>query len=128
MSDCIGTGCKAASLMARLETQAEAHAAEVAGLESVRAEQAAGREYWCNEAQRLTAERDALSDLLNFIGTASTGLELFPCGPSDIEYAEDGNTIVRYVGPWRFLEGEGDTFIEAVRAAKATSAQGGTPT
>jgi hypothetical protein len=60
MSDCIGTGCKAASLMARLETQAEAHAAEVAGLESVRAEQAAGREYWCNEAQRLTAERDAL--------------------------------------------------------------------
>jgi hypothetical protein len=62
-----------------------------------------------------------LSAALNFIATASESGELFPVGPTDIEYEEDENTVLRYVGPWRFLNGTGDTFLEAVEDAMRKS-------
>jgi hypothetical protein len=68
------------------------------------------------ELANLIAERDHLLKVLDFISTASTGGELFPVGPSDTEYAPDGNTVVRHVGPWHFLYSKGATFLEAVEA------------
>lgn len=63
---------------------------------------------------RIAEERDRLARALEFIATAGCGGELFPVGPSDTEYADDGNTVIRHVGPWRFLRGVGNTFLEAV--------------
>jgi hypothetical protein len=58
-----------------------------------------------------------LSAALDFIATASEAGELYPVGPTDIEYTDDGNTVARYVGPWVFLDGTGETFLEAVEDA-----------
>lgn len=60
---------------------------------------------------------ERLERALEFISTADTGGEIFPSGPSDTEYAEDGNTVVRHVPPWMFLTGRGPTFLEAVESA-----------
>ena len=60
---------------------------------------------------------ERLERALAFISTADSGGEIFPCGPADTEYAEDGNTVVRHVGPWRFLNGSGNTFLAAVEDA-----------
>lgn len=49
-------------LRAALAAQAEAHATELAGLESVRAEQAAGREYWSKQADALRAELEEVRE------------------------------------------------------------------
>lgn len=69
------------------------------------------------ERKRLFAEIDRLRAALDFISTADSGLELYPVGPSDTEYADDGNTLIRHVGPWNFLSGTGDTFLAAVEDA-----------
>ncbi|MCK6433380.1 MAG: hypothetical protein HUU30_17630 [Burkholderiaceae bacterium] len=69
------------------------------------------------ELANLIAERNHLATVVEFIGTAESGGELFPVGPADVEYAADGNTGLRYVGPWRFLDGQGDTFLAAVEDA-----------
>ena len=69
------------------------------------------------ELANLIAERDHLANVVEFIGTADLAGELFPVGPSDVEYAADGNTVMRYVGPWHFLAGRGDTFLAAVEDA-----------
>ena len=60
---------------------------------------------------------ERLERALAFISTADSGGELFPSGPSVVEYAEDHNTVLRYVGPWYFLNGTGETFLEAVENA-----------
>ena len=60
---------------------------------------------------------DRLATALAFISTADTGGEIFPTGPSDTVYAQDGNTVVDYVGPWYFLRGMGPTFLDAVEDA-----------
>jgi hypothetical protein len=53
--------------------------------------------------------------LIEYIGRRGVGgNEIYPVGPTDVEYAEDENTVVRYIGPWLFLNGVGETFIEAV--------------
>lgn len=52
--------------------------------------------------------------LLARIRDRATGGEIFPIGPSDTVYAEDGNTVVDFVGPWTFLRGKGVTFLDAV--------------
>ena len=61
-------------------------------------------------------ERNHLRSMIEFIGLSGIGSggELFPVGPTDVEYAEDGNTIARVIGPWRFLNGTGESFIAAV--------------
>ena len=69
------------------------------------------------ELANLIAERDHLANVVEFIGTADLAGELFPVGPSDVEYAAGGNTVMRYVGPWHFLAGRGDTFLAAVEDA-----------
>lgn len=66
------------------------------------------------ELANLIAERDHLAQVIDFIGTAAMGGELFPVGPQDTEYAEDGETVIRHVGPWEFRFGIGDTFLAAV--------------
>jgi hypothetical protein len=68
-------------------------------------------------------ERDELLAMLAFISTADVGGELFPVGPTDTEFAMDGNTVVRHVGPWWFLRWHGETFIDAVRAAMKAAAK-----
>jgi hypothetical protein len=68
------------------------------------------------ELANLIAERDHLVDVIDYIGTAD-GRELYPVGPSVTEYSEDGSTVLRHVGPWFFLWGEGDTFLSAVEEA-----------
>lgn len=40
--------------------------------------------------------------------------EIYPCGPSDSIYDEDGNTLIEHVAPWLFRQGKGATFLEAV--------------
>lgn len=70
-----------------------------------------------SELAALIGERDRLSAVVNYIATAESSGELHPVGPADTEYAADGCTVLRHVGPWRFLHGEGDTFIEAVEDA-----------
>lgn len=69
------------------------------------------------ELANLIARRDALEKAMEFISTADSGGEIFPSGPSDTEYSEDGNTVIRHVGPWQFLNGVGGTFLEAVQDA-----------
>jgi len=69
------------------------------------------------ELANLIAERDHLASVVEFIGTADLAGELFPVGPSDVEYAAGENTVMRYVGPWHFLAGRGDTFLAAVEDA-----------
>ena len=66
------------------------------------------------EESEVRAYVERLEKVIDYIGVAESGGELFPVGPSDTEYAEDGNTVVRHVGPWRFLEGKGETFLDAV--------------
>jgi hypothetical protein len=68
-----------------------------------------------NDEVRAYVER--LERALMFIAVADTGGELYPVGPSDTEYDEAGNTARRYVGPWHFLRGKGDTFLDAVEDA-----------
>jgi hypothetical protein len=57
-----------------------------------------------------------LRAMIEFIGQCGIdeGTELYPVGPTDVEYAEDENTIARVIGPWRFLYGTGESFIAAV--------------
>jgi hypothetical protein len=61
-------------------------------------------------------ERNHLLAVIEFIGQCgiNEGTELYPVGPTDVEYAEDENTIARVIGPWRFLNGTGESFIAAV--------------
>jgi hypothetical protein len=60
-------------------------------------------------------ECNRLRSLIEYIGRCGVGgNEIWPVGPSGAEYSEDENTIVRYIGPWVFLNGVGETFIEAV--------------
>ncbi len=74
-------------------------------------------------AADLAIERDALRSAIDYIGTSASGGELFFVGPTDIEYSADGNTVARYVGPWHFLDGKGDTFLEAVQNQMAKEAR-----
>ena len=55
-----------------------------------------------------------LERAVSFISVADTCGELCPVGSTDTEYDETGNNAAGYVGPWRFLRGTGDTFLEAV--------------
>lgn len=66
------------------------------------------------ELANLIAERNHLSAVVEYIGVSASGGELFPVGSADTEFAEDGNTILRHIGPWCFLDGKGDTFLAAV--------------
>ena len=66
------------------------------------------------EIAALKQEIARLNGLLEFIGSADSGGELHPVGPSDRIYAEDENTLIEVVGPWYFLDGKGSTFIEAI--------------
>ena len=68
-----------------------------------------------DEIVRAYVER--LERAIEFIGNSDQGGEIFPSGPADREYAEDGNTLVRSVPPWAFLDGKGSTFLEAVEDA-----------
>lgn len=42
------------------------------------------------------------------------GGELFPVGPNYLEYEADGNTLKRAVPPWYYLDGQGETLMDAV--------------
>lgn len=66
------------------------------------------------ELANLISERDHLAAVIDTIGTADGGLALYPVGPADTVFEEDGNTIIRHVGPWMFLDGRGETFLAAV--------------
>jgi hypothetical protein len=67
------------------------------------------------ELANLIADKERIAAALDFISTADGGSgELFPSGPSSTEYEEDGNTIRRHIGPWRFLFGVGESFLAAV--------------
>ena len=67
------------------------------------------------EMSEAISEIERLKVLIDFIGCSGVGgNELYPVGPTDVEYAEDENTVVRYIGPWLFMNGVGETFIEAV--------------
>lgn len=70
------------------------------------------------EIEALKKEVSRLTELLLFIGTSDCGGEIHPIGPAEYVYGEDGNTIINVVGPWVFLSGQGDTFIEAVEDHK----------
>ena len=63
------------------------------------------------------SEIDRLRAALAYISTSCSGGELFPVGPAQTEYEKDGNTVSRYVPPWHFLHGTGDTFLDAVEDA-----------
>ncbi len=57
-----------------------------------------------------------LVEVLNYIGTSAVGgKELYPVGPYKYEYDKDYNLI--NTGDWIFLNGRGNTFIEAVEDA-----------
>ena len=56
-----------------------------------------------------------LQAALDFVSTS--GQELFPVGPVEVIFAEDGNTVLGYVGPWYFQQGQGATFLDAVEDA-----------
>lgn len=63
----------------------------------------------------LQAEVSRLRAALDYIGTyASESHEIYPVGSTDIVYSADGEKIVEYIGPWVFLDGTGDTFLEAI--------------
>lgn len=79
------------------------------------------------EVTEAITERDRLAAALEFISTADTGGELYPVGPDGIEYAEDGNTVARYCTPWHFLDGKGDTFLDAVEDAMRKAGQENQP-
>jgi hypothetical protein len=67
------------------------------------------------ELSKIIRERDHLVAVIDYISKAAgSSSELYPVGPAGIEYADDGNTVVRYIGPWRFNYSEGETFLEAV--------------
>lgn len=73
-----------------------------------------------DDYQKLEQEVLRLRAALDFISTADDGgQEIYPSGPLDVEYSEDGNTVVRYVPPWYFLRGKGATFLEAVEMEMA---------
>ena len=74
--------------------------------------------------RQLEAHIERLECALAYISTADSGGELFPVGPSEVEYAEDGNTVLRYVGPWHFLSGTGETFLDAVEEAMRKQREG----
>ena len=76
-----------------------------------------GGKHWMELHEEAAAEIERLRAALNYISTADSGGELYPVGPSDTEYAEDGNTVLRHVGPWIFLRGKGATFLDAVEDA-----------
>lgn len=69
------------------------------------------------ELANVLEENARLRAMLAYISTSDSGGEIFPVGPADVEWAEDGNTVVRYVPPWRFMHGTGDTFLAAVEDA-----------
>jgi hypothetical protein len=63
----------------------------------------------------IIAERDRLAAMLEHISVRDIGGgELFPVGPDSFEHSADGNTLTRVAGPWRFVDGVGETFLEAV--------------
>lgn len=57
-----------------------------------------------------------LEALIQHIGETGEGMahELWEVGCSDVLWSEDCNTRLQYIGPWIFIDHEGDTFIEAV--------------
>jgi hypothetical protein len=76
------------------------------------------------DALKASSEETArLRAALAFISTSDSGGEIYPTGPSDTVYSEDGNTVLEYKAPWSFLTGEGDTFLEAVEAAMEAEAR-----
>lgn len=64
--------------------------------------------------ERAEAEVARLRKALHHISISPSGGELWPVGPTDTTYEEDNNTIKEFVGPWMFLNGTGNNFLEAV--------------
>lgn len=79
----------------------------------VPADQASSMRYRIAELEAQVARLQTAMRVIES-STHTSGGELFPVGPADVRYAEDGNTVIGIDPPWSFLDGSGPTLLDAI--------------